>query len=202
MPGAFVRRAGRAGLQDGSVLLWSIAEGSRGARWRASTRGPDGLLSDLLLEVGVDGRPGRLEIATPAGLLTLHPEPDGQSAHGNVVTPDGVHPLAFEWSPRHWFEARQGPVVAAAMCRALRADVAVGEFRLVPGLHVDDQLRVWRGERGIERLSEHRWSVEEADLFRWELSLDEDGLPIFEAGESRTPDSEAAPVWPLEVETA
>ena len=62
----------------------------------------------------MDGRPGRLEIATPAGLLTLHPEADGLSAHGNVVGPDGVRPLAYEWSPRHWFESRQGPLVAAA----------------------------------------------------------------------------------------
>jgi hypothetical protein len=159
------------------------------------------LRSDLLLEVGVDGRPGRLEIATPAGLLTLHPEPDGQSAHGNVVGVDGVRPLAFAWSPRHWFEARQGPLVAAAMCRSLRAELGVGEVRLVPGLHVDDELRVWRGERGVQRLTETRFLIEEANGFGWELSLDDEGLPIFEAGEARTPGSAAAPIWPLEVDS-
>jgi hypothetical protein len=196
----YVRRAGRATLQNGSVLLWSIAEGRRGARWRACTRGPGGLLSDLLLEVGSDGRPARLEIATPAGLLTLHPEPDGRSAHGNVVRPDGVDPLAFEWTEHHWFESRQSPVVAAAMVRALRSGVGVGAHRVVPGLHVDDDLRVWRGVRGVERMSETRWSIEEATGFGWELSLDDEGLPIFEAGEVRTPDSAAAPVWPLEVD--
>jgi hypothetical protein len=200
MAGPWVRRAGRAALQDGSTLLWSIAEGRRGARWRASTRRDDALLSDLLLEVGIDGRPGRLEITAPAGQLTLHPEPDGESAHGNVVTPDGVRPLVFDWSPAHWFESRDGPVVAAAMCRAMRESVGVGETRIVPGLHVDTSLRVWRGVRGLERLTETRWRIEEADAFAWELSLDDEGLPIFEAGEVRNPSSGAAPMWPLEVD--
>ena len=200
MPGRYVRRAGRAALVDGSTLLWSIAEGGRGARWRGSTRRDGALLSDLLLEVGVDGHPGRLEITTTAGQLTLHPEPDQASAHGNVVSAEGVRPLAYEWSPHHWFESRQSPLVAAAMCRALRAAVGVGEFRLVPGLHVDDALRVWRGERGVRRLTDSRWLIEEADGFGWELSLDAEGLPIFEAGERRDPASTVAPVWPLEVD--
>jgi hypothetical protein len=182
------------------VLLWSIAEGRRGARWRGSTALDGTLRSDLLLEVDVDGRPTRLEIATPAGLLTLHPEPDGQSAHGNVVGRDGVRPLAFEWSARHWFESRQGPLVAAAMCRALRGELAVGELRVLPGLHVDDELRVWRAERGVQRLTPTRFLIEEATGFGWELSLDEEGLPIFEAGDRRSPGSTAAPIWPLEVE--
>jgi len=88
------------------------------------------------------------------------------------------------------------------MVRALRSELGVGEHRVVPGLHVDDDLRVWRGVRGVERMSETRWSIEEATGFRWELSLDDEGLPIFEAGEVRTPDSTAAPVWPLEVDEA
>jgi hypothetical protein len=86
------------------------------------------------------------------------------------------------------------------MCRALRAEVAIGAFRLVPGLHVDDALRVWRGQRGVTRLTETRWLIEEADESGWELSLDDEGMPIFEAGERRASGSVAAPVWPLEVE--
>jgi hypothetical protein len=198
--GPWVRRAGRADLRDGSLLLWSIAEGARGARWRASTRRDGALGSDLLLEVDTEGRPGRLEITTPAGQLTLHPEADGRSAHGNVVTPHGVRPLAYEWNSHHWFESRQTPVVAAAMCRAFRAEVAVGAFRLVPGLHIDHSLRVWRGQRGVTRLTETRWLIEEADESGWELSLDDEGLPIFEAGERGVAGSRASPLWPLEVE--
>jgi hypothetical protein len=199
---AHVRRAGRAGLVDGSVLLWSIAEGARGARWRASARLGPAVSWDLLLEVGLDGRPGRLEITAPAGQLTLHPSHDGTEAHGNVVTPGGVRHLAHPWSPAHWFESRQGPVASAAMCRSLRREMAVGQHRLVPGLHVDDQLGVWRGVRGVSRLTGTRWLIEEADQSGWELSLDEEGLPIFESGNRRDPASEAAPVWPLEVDPA
>ena len=184
---------------DGSLLLWSIAEGGRGARWRASTRRDEALLSDILLEVGHDGRPKRLEIATTAGQLTLHPEADETSAHGNVVTPAGVRHLAFPWSPGHWFESRQGPIVAAAMCRALAAEVAVAGTRLVPGLHVDDQLRVWQGQRLVRRLTATRWLIEEADRSGWELSLDSDGLPILQAGDARDRLSTAAPTWPLEL---
>src|SRR4029079_4347237 len=85
--------------------------------------------------------------------------------------PAGVRHLAFPWSPRHWFESRQGPIVAAAMCRALAAEVAVAGTRLVPGLHVDDQLRVWQGQRLVRRLTATRWLIEEADGSGWELSL-------------------------------
>jgi len=194
----YVRRAGRASLHDGSVLLWSIAEGARGARWRASTRRDDALRSDLLLEVGVNGRPGRLEITTLAGQLTLHPDATGTAALGNVVSADGVRPLVHDWTGRHWFESRQSPIVAAAMCRALRPEIGVGEFRLIPGLHVDGALRVSYGERGLQRLTESRWLIEEANGFGWELSVDDEHLPIFAAGEQRDPDSDAAPVWPLE----
>jgi hypothetical protein len=86
------------------------------------------------------------------------------------------------------------------MCRALSAEVDVGAFRLVPGLHIDDALRAWRGQRVVTRLSETRWLIEEADESGWELSLDAEGLPIFEAGDVRDSESTAAPVWDLEVD--
>ena len=202
MGARYVRRAGRAGLLHGSVLLWSIAEGARGARWRASTRRGDGLLSHLLLEVGRDGRPGRLEITTAAGQLTLHPAPDGLSAHGNVVSARGVRPLVHEWSTRHWFGSRESPVMAAAMVRSLRGEMGVGEFRVVPGLHVEDDLQVGQGQRGVRRLTDARWQIEEIDGFEWALNVDEEGLPMFEAGNRPDAGSTAAPVWPLEVDGA
>jgi hypothetical protein len=185
-------------LLDGSLLLWSMAEGLRGCRWRASSRIGGALAWDLLLEVGRDGRPGRLEVTTPAGQLTLHPERDGQSAQGNVVGPGGVRPINLPWSPDHWFEVRLGPVSSAAMVRSLRSELAVGHRRMVPGLHVDPQLRVWAGIRSVERTSETGWTIEEADESSWELELDVDGVPRFEAGQGDQPRTEAAPVWPLD----
>ena len=70
-------------------------------------------MSDLLLEVDPDGRWTRLELATVRGILTLHPDLDGTAVHGNVVTPDGVVPLTFAWSPQHRLVVAGEPVAAA-----------------------------------------------------------------------------------------
>ncbi len=78
----------------------------------------------LLLEVGTDGRLGRLELTTPAGLLTLHPEPDEASIQGNVVAADGVRPLAFAWSTEHAIEVVGRPIAAAAMLHRLARSLA------------------------------------------------------------------------------
>jgi hypothetical protein len=88
----------------------------------------------LLLEVDPAGRWTRLELATAAGVLTLHPEPDMRSAHGNVVTGRGVVPLAFGWSPGHRLVLADEPIAAAA----LGDDELAG--REVPGLVVDARL--------------------------------------------------------------
>ena len=70
-----LRRAGAGGLVDGSHVVWSVAEGRRGRRWREVRTAPDGgVVSSLLLETDPDGRFSHTELATPAGLLTLHPE--------------------------------------------------------------------------------------------------------------------------------
>src|SRR5512147_136645 len=89
-----LRRAGAGTLADGSQLVWSVADGHRGRRWRA-VAGLNGVITHaLLLEVDVAGRPAKLELATPAGLLTLHPEEGSGRLHGNVVTEAGVRHLA------------------------------------------------------------------------------------------------------------
>ena len=113
---AWLRRAGRLDAGGGETILWSVAEGRRGQRWRSVHLGADGgVVADLLLEVDPAGRWTRLELATAAGLLTLHPEPDGGSVHGNVVTGRGVVPLALPWSARHRLLLPDEPVAAAAL---------------------------------------------------------------------------------------
>jgi hypothetical protein len=112
----WLRRAGRLDAGGGETVLWSVAEGRRGRRWRSLRRDDGGVvLSDLLLEVDPAGRWTRLELATTAGILTLHPERDEQSVHGNVVTDGGVLPLALAWSPRHRLLLPDEPVAAAAL---------------------------------------------------------------------------------------
>jgi hypothetical protein len=86
----WLRRAGHGRAPDGAIVTWSVAEGSKGRRWREVVRVGEGIRSSMLLELDPDGHFSHLELSTAAGLLTLHPEGDG-TIHGNAVTADGVH---------------------------------------------------------------------------------------------------------------
>lgn len=99
-PGSsWLRRAGAGGLADGSIVTWSVAEGAKGRRWRWTKVDPAGPLRHAaLLEIDREGRFARLELETVDGMLTLHPEVDRASAHGNVVRGDGVEPIVIDWS--------------------------------------------------------------------------------------------------------
>jgi len=113
---AWLRRAGSLDAGGGESVLWSVAEGRRGRRWRSVRRDAAGaLLSDLLLEVDPEGRWTRLELASAEGILTLHPEPAATAVHGNLVTERGVLPLAFAWSPQHRLVVEGEPVAAVAL---------------------------------------------------------------------------------------
>ena len=120
-----------------------MAEGRRGRRWRSIRRDAsnrlvaDLLVSDLLLEVDADGRWTRLELATHRGILTLHPDADGSAVHGNVVTPDGVVPLTFAWSPQHRLVIAGEPVAEAALGTTDAAAWTAG-----PGLLVGRDLAI------------------------------------------------------------
>jgi hypothetical protein len=186
----WLRRAGRARLDDGSELLWTLAEGGRGRRWRATTTLDGRISHTLLLEIDRAGRPARLELTTEAGMLTLHPEADGRSIDGNVVHRGGVRPLAFAWGPDHDLEIVDRLLATAVMLRRLGASIRVGEGETVPVLAVDRSLAVRSGTRLVRRIGDRRWVV--ADLAAaWELvlELDRDGLP--QLGPS-------ADSWPLE----
>ncbi len=134
---AWLRRAGRLDLGGGETVLWSVAEGRRGRRWRSLRLDADGhVISDLLLELDPTGSWTRLELATAAGILTLHPEPDERATHGNVVTPSGVRHLALEWGRDHRLVIEGEPVAVAALGRP-HEDTAPA-----PGLVVDTDLAV------------------------------------------------------------
>ena len=89
--GRSLRRAGTGPDGDGRPRLVV----GRGRQARPALAGDDpadgaGLRHALLLETAPDGSFSHLELATPAGLLTLHPEGDG-TLHGNVGR-DRWHP--------------------------------------------------------------------------------------------------------------
>ncbi len=102
---AWLRRAGRGRLADGGVGAWSVAEGRHGRRWRWTVTDPTGPPAGLprlrhagLIELDPAGGFARLEIESAEGMLTFHPDPEGVGAHGNVVRPDGVTPVACGWT--------------------------------------------------------------------------------------------------------
>jgi len=172
----WLRRGGRGRLADGSLLVWSVAEGARGRRWRAATTRGGILALGLLLEVGTDGRPKRLELTSPAGLLTLHPEPDLRSAHGNVVATDGVRHLALPFSPEHAFAVGDDPILTAVALHRLAEEVGVGEERDIPVVAIDPDLAVAEAVRRIVRQSASTWQVGEGRATRF-LELDGRGIP-------------------------
>jgi hypothetical protein len=96
----WLRRAGRGRLANGGLVLWSVAEGGRGRRWRWVHQIHEGLMGPAgLIELLPGGGLGRLELSAFGGLLTFHPEADRRSAHGNIVSAERVHPIETAWKP-------------------------------------------------------------------------------------------------------
>ncbi|HEY3523411.1 MAG TPA: hypothetical protein VGK63_06880 [Candidatus Limnocylindrales bacterium] len=111
-----IRRAGECRLIDGSTVTWTVAEGTKGRRWREVVVRDGAIVHSLLLETFPDGRFAHIELAAPTGLLTLHPEGDG-TLHGNTVTARGVgHIRGLPWSDAT-IVLVTGSVVAAVAAR-------------------------------------------------------------------------------------
>jgi len=201
-----VRRAGRAILRDGTELVWSVADGRRGRRWRAMTIRDGHLAESLLLEVDNDGRPARLELTTAAGLLTLHPEASG-SLHGNAVTPAGVRHLAFAWSGDHELTIDRLPVVAAVTARRRARTIPVGEGTDVAVVIVAPDLEVQAGVRRYDRVAEATWRIEGGRDGTQTLTIDDRGLPVGRGARGETVGAwdsvgPGEPTeWPLELES-
>lgn len=191
--GSFARRAGSGRLTDGRLVTWTVADGRRGRRWRSATSGADGrLVQALLLEIAPDGRVSRLEVAGPAGLLVLHPDPDESTLHGNVVRTSGVEHVALPWSPAHVLLVGSSPVTAVVAASRLARDVGVGEGASIPAIEVGEDLSVRRATWRVARVGPRRWWLLAADGgARVAITLDLDGVPT-DLGEARS--------WPMELE--
>lgn len=192
--GAFLtvfRRGGRARTSDGHRLIWSAAEGARGTRWREADAADGSLVRTVLLEVSPGGRVTKVEVATGAGLLTLHPEADESTLHGNVVTPTGVRHLAFEWSPGHELLVEGSPASLSVIAGRLGASLAPGGTVEVAAVAIDDALDPRPGAWSLTRAAPTRWVFRSGDgSATYELATDGAGRPVLEDGVD----------WPLERE--
>ena len=163
-------------MPDGARLTWSLAEGGRGRRWRASRLKDGRLEGTLLLEVDAAGRPSRLEVGSGDGLLTLHLDRSEQELHGNVVTAGGIRHLRFDWSPAHELVVDGFRVVLMVAVRRLAADIDVGETSERSTVIVERDLRCHAASIRLTRLDERRWRVE-GEGSAVEVAIDPDGAP-------------------------
>ncbi len=121
-----VRLAGHGRRGDGAVVTWTVAEGTKGRRWREVVRLDGQVRYALLYETGPDRRFTHLELAGAAGLATLHPE-GGGTLHGNVVGADGVrHVVGLRYPAEATVIVSGSPITAAALGWARLGGLEVG----------------------------------------------------------------------------
>jgi len=185
-----LRRAGSTVLADGARLDWTVADGSRGRRWRAVATVDGSITHALLLEVGLDGSIARLELTTPDGLLTLHPNRDGTELHGNGVTPSGVRHHSFPWGPDHALAVAGRPIADAVNARRLAASVEVGEGTDVPTVLIGPGLEVSETRTQFDRVTSDTWRLASPGGTRF-VTIDPRGIPF---------DPVAGEEWPLELD--
>jgi hypothetical protein len=163
--GGWLRRAGLGRLADRGVVLWSVAEGARGRRWRWIISDGERVRHVGLVELDPTGGFGRLELATASGMLTLHPDADRQSIDGNVATPDGVRPLVARLEPAASLAIADDPFGSAILDGRPATEASGPRLLVRPRLGVlveGDAPRLSVDPRGVPILEEAReWALEE-----------------------------------------
>ena len=136
------------------------------------------------------GRVQKLEVASPAGLLTLHPDAGGDTLHGNVVRATGVEHVTLPWSPGHLLMAGGSPVTGVVAAAELETRIGAGEGASFSAVEVAEDLSIRRATWRVARVGERRWLLLAADGGpSVRVTLEPDGTP---AG------LEDAAAWPLE----
>ncbi|MCI0583706.1 MAG: hypothetical protein L0227_12605 [Chloroflexi bacterium] len=188
--GGPVRRGGRITEPDGRVITWSMAEGSRGRRWRWSVVDRRGvLIAAHTVELDPDGRFASAESAAAGGIMTLHREADGSgswSLHGNRVAERGIDHLTVPAPAPEVVVVGSGPIAAAIASRGLAKDARTADV-----VEVGDDLGVRIAEASIRRPGADIVEVRTGIVVR-RVSLDDDGLPALDEPSSTS--------WPLERE--
>jgi hypothetical protein len=179
-----LRFGGRGQGADGAAVVWSVAEGSRGRRWREVRNAAGGVASSLLLETDPDGRFSHLELSTPSGLLTLHPETDG-TLHGHAIVSDGVeHVAGLAWDADGIVLLEGSTVCRAAAIATLAGSVEPGSSKGHLAVVIPATLWLEVKPVRIERIDPTSWRFGSEEPF----PVDRHGLPELRGGE----------IWPLE----
>jgi hypothetical protein len=183
-------RVGGSGFgSDGPWVAWSVAEGSRGRRWREARSTDGGMVTSLLLETDTSGRFAHLELSTTTGLLTLHPEGDG-SLHGHAVV-GGEHSVGVEPVPGLTWQPDGLVIVEGSTICQLAAIHLLGrslpEFSAVsqPAVAIHPTLACQPTVVRVERITRDRWRFGGDPP----IDVEERGLPLLRDGE----------MWPLEL---
>ena len=180
----WLRVGGRGQGADGPSVVWSVAEGSRGRRWREVRNAGGGVASSLLLETVPDGRFSHLELSTPSGLLTLHPEGDG-TLHGHAIVSDGVeHVEGVAWDADGIVLLAGSTVCRLAAAALLAGTVRAGTSKAHLAVVIPPTLWIEVKPVRVERLDDATWRFGVEEPF----AVDTDGLPRLRGGET----------WPLE----
>jgi hypothetical protein len=179
-----LRFGGRGQGPDGASVVWSVAEGSRGRRWREVRNTGHAVASSLLLETDAAGHFAHLELSTPSGLLTLHPEGDG-TLHGNAIVSDGVEHV----EGRQWDSDGIALLEGSTVCRAAAIHLLGGiveSFTSRAHLAVVIPPTLWLEVKPVrvERIDDRSWRFGVEDPF----AVDGRGLPVLRGAET----------WPLE----
>jgi hypothetical protein len=188
---ATIRRAGTGRLGQGARLVWTVAEGAKGRRWRWTHTGDTGLSTVGLMELDTDGRLTKVELASPVGLLTLHPEASDTELHGNVATCEGMRHLRLRWSPTAQLIVEGAPLVAAAAAHRLARSVEPGGQRDLSVVVVEPAYTLREARAQVIRENEHRWRIDVVPRPHVRLAVDDDGLPVGLTDEAS---------WPLETD--
>jgi hypothetical protein len=157
-PQAGLRLGGRHVLATGETVVWSIADGRRGRRWRELTIVDGVARRSILFEMDPAGEVSRLEIGSAAGLLTLHPVGRPAAIHGNLVSAAGIRHLSFPGEAGTVLVVDGSPASdAIVLGRPELAGLAVGAGRRFAAFRVDERLDPEPVEIEITRLETRSW---------------------------------------------
>jgi hypothetical protein len=179
-----LRVGGRGQGADGASVIWSVAEGGGGRRWREVRNAGQAVASSLLLETDPAGRFAHLELSTPSGLLTLHPEADG-TLHGHAVVSDGIeHVRGLAWDADAIPLLEGSTVCRAAAIQVLDETLEPFSSRAHLAAVIPPTLWIEVKPVRIERIDAGTWRFADEEPF----TVDRRGLPVLRGGE----------IWPLE----